>query len=702
MVRYPDIDLVIGEVLYVNPILRICEVLLVGRDGCVTASYGSISSSTIDGLQIDIGISIGDRVVVMLPSGDDDFSGSALTCNVVLCKAGINSVSFPDLLSDSGKYTDNMKMLSEHVVDSDNFKLYDTIRHYLTGKFTDIYFPPSARLDDTLSGDMIISKGLSSVRLNERLIDFQTSHSRLALTDTGTLLTDCLFNKSRTAAGWSTTAAVGPGRQIEGFDKLSESCTDEITGVLKQTGVLSGGETHTIIKQNIPIAQWSMGSDGGFCYKSSTGLCSVLGSDINVRTVGGSCGILPTADSTAVKLLADIPDSDRRSLIDEDKDLSQFVEKFDRAAVVSDLDPLPDPVSVNKESKISSIVDQAPDGSIVLRDAWGSEIRMFGGDIFISPARNLIKVIPGDSIEAVEGVISNSGASGINIGSALGSVDVYGKESVSLGTGGAVNIVSEGTAMSLNTDGISMSSSRNINAQISGSINVAVDRGINVSSNDLTVLGKNSVSVGTSTTIVNQSAGLIELGARSVTLNSDVVIAEDQSEGFTLEGSKCYPAHGSGTLSCTGYTTIAKGLSVNSWVKSCGQLSCSSVTVDNFNKEAVGVFKGKKPAETKLNKPPKLKAKTNSEATAPSAAKVNPKELLLGLFKNVSKAVFSILPKRKSKTKITSTCIEGSGKKVYIYPGEAFWTSAGKYTINTESLDRANYSIAYDKSGLSN
>lgn len=67
-------------------------------------------------------------------------------------------------------------------------------------------------------------------------------------------------------------------------------------------------------------------------------------------------------------------------------------------------------------SKVLSFISQQDDGSIILRDGHGSEIRMIGGDIIISPARDLRlrpgqglqQIVPGTAVLTAQDIVTTS------------------------------------------------------------------------------------------------------------------------------------------------------------------------------------------------------------------------------------------------------------------------------------------------------
>lgn len=60
----------------------------------------------------------------------------------------------------------------------------------------------------------------------------------------------------------------------------------------------------------------------------------------------------------------------------------------------------PDSVPTDDDflAKLKSMIDFGADGSVIIRDTWGSEIRMIGGNIITAPAKNLIEQPLGDKI----------------------------------------------------------------------------------------------------------------------------------------------------------------------------------------------------------------------------------------------------------------------------------------------------------------
>lgn len=63
------------------------------------------------------------------------------------------------------------------------------------------------------------------------------------------------------------------------------------------------------------------------------------------------------------------------------------------------------------EPQLYSCISQQPDGSIIIRDTWGSQIRMSGGNIYISSAKDTL-LMPGRNLTGIVGqaMLLNTGA----------------------------------------------------------------------------------------------------------------------------------------------------------------------------------------------------------------------------------------------------------------------------------------------------
>lgn len=696
---YMDIELVLGEVVHTNPILRYCVVAFVGRGGSVTASYSGLSAQSIREAQVDPGITIGDRVVVLVPSGDGTDDQSELTGGVVLCKVTANMLSFPELLNNEGDAKKTLKDLNELLKNSSLHKLYDTLRHYVTGKDLEVFFPPNTRPDELIEGDCSISQGDCRLLVSDGVITLGSKYAKMALTDNGTILTDCLFNNTRDAAGWRKTSVLGGCRQTEEFRRIVDA--DKMDGVLHQCGLLSNGETNTLIREGLPVSQWGVDASGSFFQTSARGFRSVMGGSMSFRTVG-SCDSLCSIDKKTEDELAYGTEKDVTELIDSDKYLKDKISGADVLLSPTELDPIKDPTTASSADEvISSIVHQTPDGGIVLRDSWGSEIRMFGGDIFITPARNIVTTVPGDAVTGVGGVVSCSATLGVNIGSGDGPVELVGRTSAMLVSDNKAGIIGKNGAVEAGESGIEVASSDKLSAQVTKGVELVSGDSIFAAGETVVSLGRESNSVVTSSTALKQSRGQIELGGSCVNVLSDIIISSKKSSELSIGTYKSRPQSGNGSIWCDGYITADKGISTNKWIKADGLVSCEAVTASSVNKEAIGVFMGKKPGATEIRKPTDVKLKSPKVGTV-DPKKISIKDRLANIFKLVSSGVYAILPKRRNKSAITPTTIDRTGDKGYIYPGEAFWNKAGKYTVNGEKLTNISYTVTYEKTGMSN
>ena len=129
----------------------------------------------------------------------------------------------------------------------------------------------------------------------------------------------------------------------------------------------------------------------------------------------------------------------------EEKDLGSVGDKYDQGFTDSET------VKAEKYDKRRSGIWQGEDGSIILRDAWGSEIVMIGGNIQLSCAGN-IQIMPGKTALTLAGDdIIQKAQNSIDIHAAREDIHIDGHQNVQIMAGtdddpGGVTIEARGAA----------------------------------------------------------------------------------------------------------------------------------------------------------------------------------------------------------------------------------------------------------------
>lgn len=323
--------------------------------------------------------------------------------------------------------------------------------------------------------------------------------------------------------------------------------------------------------------------------------------------------------------------------------------------------------------KAEAVIRTLPSGGILIRDAWGSEIRMEGGNIQISAANNVTTVAGRDILSICNGVASTNAGDSVQIGAAKRSVSLQGETGIDLcAKTGDIRAIGE----SLSIETAKMNADTNITRLKSGNTIIGGDRVV-INASELVAHG-NVASISGSASGLVLSSGAV-LGANSFVVNGPTSIRKG---GLTISGIPT--VDGDSVEVKTNKAPCV--LSVDGAIATTGAIAASQhivtaegVYANNFAAKTSGVGKLK-------NRPDKVKIGSNTPLDYNITGNTDTIKDTMTYFKKLKeKALFNlyskacaiwqpVFSKLGSKLKITIATYK---EKNYIYPGKSFWEKDG-------------------------
>jgi hypothetical protein len=339
-----------------------------------------------------------------------------------------------------------------------------------------------------------------------------------------------------------------------------------------------------------------------------------------------------------------------------------------------------------------------PNGGFVIRDAWGSEIRMCDGDIQIAAARNIQYISGQDSLEVIGGVKAINACKGLEAIVRQGNVDINAAKEINM-LGGTRLSASALEASILSTNNITLKSE-------AGSV---ITSGTNMhftAENELTLSGAKVYAVGSaesalaSPSAIVRCAGSLSIANNDIRLYGGVRLGKTAYSPGTLCGIKISCGVGSGYLQIHGSLSVDESISVNDslQVKNTGAFG-KLATADAQKVEGGYGFGGKLrqgPKAVAVNPPPAADtlSATTFDAAKKSTDAMNSKTLLAAMFsaaKNLKNRIVNLIKPKFSgvganTVKINkAVSVDIGGETKYIYPGESFWKSSGLVSITNQN-----------------
>lgn len=496
----------------------------------------------------------------------------------------------------------------------------------------------------------------------------------------------------------------------------------ELRGVMTQVGTLVGGSRTSVITPSATLSTIDQRLDGQVHIKTIGGFISdkVVAPDTKIQQYRG---LILTDDAidnvsnsaTGLEPFNSVESSNYWSSVRksfEGFNISGDDWLFDTSADLRSTYNCPYPTdtvdvaedgSITKVAMCASRIAQCPDGSIILRDAWGSEIRLSNGDIQLSAARKLVLISSDDTLAIVGGALSANCGGLVNIGSSQ-QLDVV---------AASVNVAADNITATASTDLIlhgdatlQLNTPKDITVCCGSFYGSSAGEATLTAKGSLTMYSKHSAAICSTASQVAVGGSAIELASNRTDIISNVTVAA---------GSTSHIVGGelTGVSTATGRTTFAGSVVCDKQLFTNDSLIAGASVIANTVMAKVvdpqtGVIRLK--SEIK----PKAITTTNAvycDRAVPERAKriaaskmpsYTLKQLRNVLYK-AAKAVTAIVKPVFSRatgvgrSQVSPVSIDNDSGLVYIYPGERFWTSNGLVTLTPNEVE----SIAVKQSVVS-
>lgn len=367
----------------------------------------------------------------------------------------------------------------------------------------------------------------------------------------------------------------------------------------------------------------------------------------------------------------------------EARSIPEYINKFSDG--LSD-DSIP---YVDAEATIQTL----PSGGILIRDIWGSEIRMEGGNIQISAANNLTFVAGRDILSMCNGVNATNAGEAVQIGAARRGVDIQGETDIRLSAKtGAVRLM--GSATSIESD--RLDADTKITRLKSGYSIIGGDR-IVLNSTELIAHGS-SVNISGSNSSLTLSSGAV-LGAQGITINGNVAIRKggvEVSNIPTVDGTtqNVRTPRGGCSLTVDGIMATTGSIAASQHIVSADGIYARSAA---FKSDGVGKLRNS-PSKVKISESDPLKYAVSSDNGVIKQTMDYFKELREKVIFDLKSKAFAIWKPLFAKFGGgAGISIATSKDKDYIYPGASFWEKDGM--LSTELDESAVGDIDYRSSG---
>lgn len=387
-----------------------------------------------------------------------------------------------------------------------------------------------------------------------------------------------------------------------------------------------------------------------------------------------------------------------------------------------------DDLGVHYAAPGKSHIRQLPSGGISIMDAWGSELRMEGGNIQLSAANNFIQVIGRDSVQLISGVKSVAASKGVQIASAEGSIKMYGKRSMQVSsdeelTLEGVNTVVTGKEsavfigdslqfVSKNAEQKKLTGGKGIQFLADGStISFSGNSVLMAGESSATVIGGQSAIALTGTSAVLGSSQLQVTGQLLVKAGSfNVSVPDIQNEKLK---TVTIPGGGTSSFVCDGFAIVNGVLKCNDQLGVVGNISAYSVSAVSHTSNG-GLFKAIRQKKSAV--PGSITSRVTSAAQRAASS-------LQAMFRYIKSSVLqklrfrfglsapgSVMVKEPlfsysstGTVRVTApVTVDGDSKRTYIYPGEEFWTKNGMSVYQEPSMVVTDPSGTYESQGAVN
>lgn len=355
----------------------------------------------------------------------------------------------------------------------------------------------------------------------------------------------------------------------------------------------------------------------------------------------------------------------------------------------------------------NATIDITPTGGIVLKDAWGSELRMMNGNIQLSAANTLTTVSGRDTMMLQGGALGINATKGVDLAGVEGAVLIKGtdvkmaagseeaKGNIVLESGNGEVLITATTGALVTAPSIDIISTDIGNETSAGNVNI-ISRGGNV-----------AIGSKTATVVSSEQAIQIASPQSHLDLSSSITL---NSVGTTCIGGIVYMyplrtysnvistqngdgqirpiASSSSMLELNGQLRAMGSIMANGDICTSSSVFCTSVCAKDVQ-EIQGVYKLR-------TKPVRIPTSFRQPTSIAKLIKVSYKYLAELKNKKIYKKLFRFnkegscliydTPMSSTNTATTpiavATHVDNTGKTSYIYPGESFWKENGMRTIS--------------------
>lgn len=352
-----------------------------------------------------------------------------------------------------------------------------------------------------------------------------------------------------------------------------------------------------------------------------------------------------------------------------------------------------------------------PTGGISIMDAWGSEILLEGGNVQISAANNLIRLVGRDEVGIVSGVWSTSAVTGVELGASNGSASMFGKTAAGVASEGTTTLEGNKLYSYGHAAAVTSGSALQFISRLEGASNNSNGAGIQFfaeESNITASAGQILMSADTSFTARGNTAAVslfqtsAVVGAARTQLTGGLLIKNGSFDVSVPDANKEKPdtiTIGGGTsyIACDGYAIINDTIKGNSGAVIVGALTANSVSAYRRNSDG-GVFRARSQSSSRLpgSFASSVTNLTKNIATAVGKTYNNIKnsvirQLRFGFKLSSTGSVCVNEPKFSSMSSGTISitpvsAVDGSNNTTYIYPGESFWMKDGMFSYTERSV----------------
>ena len=337
-------------------------------------------------------------------------------------------------------------------------------------------------------------------------------------------------------------------------------------------------------------------------------------------------------------------------------------------------------VDISPMYKGESSLDFNEDGSICIKDAWGSYILLAEGNVQIHSANNLFIVSGRDHINISGGVHTIKASRDIQLDASEGDLLINAKNNIKCN---ATNVSLESSeVVAFNSKSI-MIKGDNIKLdgeeQKPGVIQIGGNNcSVALTSKDLVMYGKTSSTLTTDTGCISVSGGTVKV-AGSLYVGGNVTLGECKAsikvnnETLTLTGS-------SGSIYVTDGSILVKNM-----IRSTGTLVVKQVVAESVAARDSNEGKMYKvrtvPMDTTESRLDRVKETKDINVTVQPTTEWSAEhwDYLAFNFDKSSQACYYIVQddRELQTTAITTEAINKAGMLSYVYPGEIFWSAGG-------------------------